>query len=114
MFVKLSSNVKKCKEVCQNDHNCEYAIWKPREVIWESYKWECQLYAVGTSMCSTDENKKESADHVEYEIYEGDKDFEKDSVLSDIGENTDDGSTEDPSGDQPKQIQCTPKVGSSY
>ena len=65
-------------------------------------------------MCSTDENKKESADLVEYEIYEGDKDFEKNSVSSDIDEHTDDGSSEDPSGDQPKLIQCTPKVGSFY
>ena len=60
-------------------------------------------------MCSADENEKGSVDLVEYEIYEGEKDFEKDSVSSDIDENTD-----DVSDDQPKLIQCTPKVGSSY
>lgn len=101
MFVTVSRTWKKCQEICQNDHNCEYAIWEPHD-HWR--KNECQLYAVGTSMCSTDENSKLSVDLVKKEIYEEDKDFND----FDIDENGDD--LPRVLDGPPKLIQCTSKV----
>lgn len=101
MSVPLSRNMKKCQEICQNDHNCEYAIWEPHE-YWRDN--ECQLYAVGTPMCSSDENSEKSIEAVTKEIYKGDEDLEN----SDIDEREDD--LPKVLDGPPKLIQCTPKV----
>lgn len=101
MSVPISRTLKKCQEICQNDHNCEYAIWEPHE-YWRDN--ECQLYAVGTPMCSSDENSNESVDLVTKEIYEENEDFEN----SDIDEREDD--LPRVLDGPPKLIQCTPKV----
>ena len=99
MFVKLTS-LKKCKEKCQSDHHCEYAIWE-LDKYWGING--CKFFAVGTSMCSTEENSKESDGRVTIEIYEGDNDFDD----SNIDQNED---LKSSLTGLPELIQCTPKV----